>query len=191
MSVADSEEALALAFRRMPRMIVASFDLQTREDRFMLCLRLKADEHLRSVPVLLTSTDLDDDDLRRATDLRLLAIATSPEDCGKVLGAVEGILSVERPQRRKSDGRASRSDATNAYEPVLHRIRAEFVEMPGMTLTIEQVQRLCDIDRGFCLTVLDALVKDKFLCVNPDGTYARCAEGALLQRSIATRRRAS
>ena len=91
-SVADSEEALASAVRRMPRMVVASFDPQTREDRFLLCLRLKADERLRSVPVLLTSTDLDDDDLRRATDLRLLVIATSPGDCGKVLGAVGGML---------------------------------------------------------------------------------------------------
>ena len=114
MSVANSEDALASAVRRMPRIIVASFDSQTREDRFTLCVRLKADERLQSVPVLLTSMDLDDGDLRRATDLRLLAIATSPGDCGKVLGAVGGMLSVGRPQRRKVDGREPRSAAMNA-----------------------------------------------------------------------------
>jgi hypothetical protein len=38
------------------------------------------------------------------------------------------------------------------------RVRAEYVEMPGMRLTLEQVQRLCGIERALCQTVLDALV---------------------------------
>src|SRR5688572_530547 len=70
-SFAESDEALASATDRPPRIIVASFDSHTREDRFVLCLRLKAHPHLRSVPVLLTSPNIDDVDLHRATDLKL------------------------------------------------------------------------------------------------------------------------
>lgn len=53
------------------------------------------------------------------------------------------------------------------------RIRAEYLEMPGMTLTLEQVARLCGIDRSACQAVLDALVDVKFLCVTSNGAYAR------------------
>jgi hypothetical protein len=42
-----------------------------------------------------------------------------------------------------------------------------------MRLTIEQVQRLCGVERLLCQTVLDSLVDGKFLCVKSDGAYAR------------------
>ena len=53
------------------------------------------------------------------------------------------------------------------------RIRAEYLEMPGMTLRLEQVARLCGIERSACQVVLDALVETRFLCVKSDGAYAR------------------
>jgi len=56
---------------------------------------------------------------------------------------------------------------------VLERIRAEYLEMPGMRLKVEQVQRLFGVDASACRTVLDALVEGKFLYANPDGTYVR------------------
>jgi len=56
---------------------------------------------------------------------------------------------------------------------VLDRVRAEYLEMPGMKLRIEQVQRLCGIDETTCKLVLDALVKASILCLKSDGTYAR------------------
>jgi DNA-binding IclR family transcriptional regulator len=59
----------------------------------------------------------------------------------------------------------------------LERIRGEFLEMPGLRVTRAQVQRLCGIDESTCRTVLDSLVELKFLRLNPDGTYARVAEG--------------
>src|SRR5687767_13418059 len=40
-SVASSDEALAAVTERVPRMIVASFDPDTREDRFVFCVRLR------------------------------------------------------------------------------------------------------------------------------------------------------
>ena len=45
--------------------------------------------------------------------------------------------------------------------------------MPGMRLTLEQVQRLCGVERSICTMVLDSLLKSNFLCIKSDGAYAR------------------
>ena len=58
-------------------------------------------------------------------------------------------------------------------DSLLDRIRAEYLEMPGMTLRLEQVARLCGIDRSACQAVLEALVEAKFLSVTSNGAYAR------------------
>ena len=56
---------------------------------------------------------------------------------------------------------------------VLNRIRSEYIEMPGLTLKSEQLQRLCGVDGKACQEVLDTLVELGFLAVRPDGAYAR------------------
>jgi hypothetical protein len=61
----------------------------------------------------------------------------------------------------------------------LGRLRAEYLEMPGLRLTLEQAQRLCGVERSLCKKLLDALVDAKFLCVKSDGAYARTSEGEL------------
>ncbi len=57
------------------------------------------------------------------------------------------------------------------------RLRAEFLEMPGLCLKRDQVQRLCGVERAMCQMVLDALVGEEFLCVKLDGQYARLTTG--------------
>ena len=64
------------------------------------------------------------------------------------------------------------------HTALLKRIRAEYLEMPGLRLKVEQAQRLCGVERSACQHVLDMLVEMKFLCVKPDGTYARLVDGA-------------
>ncbi len=59
----------------------------------------------------------------------------------------------------------------------LDRLRGEYLEMPGLRLTVAQAQRLCGIERDTCQAVLDALVDAKFLCVKPNGMYARASDG--------------
>jgi len=56
---------------------------------------------------------------------------------------------------------------------ILQRIRAEFLEMPGLSLSPEQVQRLCGMDSTLCASVLTALVESGFLSKRSDGAYAR------------------
>jgi hypothetical protein len=62
-------------------------------------------------------------------------------------------------------------------KPTIERLRAEFLEMPGLRLTETQVQKLFGVDEAMCQAVLDALVSVKFLRLNRDGTYARVGEG--------------
>jgi hypothetical protein len=56
---------------------------------------------------------------------------------------------------------------------ITQRIRAEYLEMPGLSLTPEQVQRLCGVDTMLCETVLEALVESGFLTRRSDGAYGR------------------
>ena len=62
------------------------------------------------------------------------------------------------------------------HEPVpqiLQRIRSEYLEMPGLNLRPEQLQRLCGIDRALCQTALEVLVDTGFLSMRADGAYGR------------------
>ena len=59
----------------------------------------------------------------------------------------------------------------------IERLRAEFLEMPGLRLTLTQIHRFCGLERAVCSAALDTLVKERFLCANADGTYARLTEG--------------
>ena len=62
-------------------------------------------------------------------------------------------------------------------QEAVRRVRAEYLEMPGLWLHPTQVQRLCGMERDLCETVLAELVKSTFLCVKRDGQYARLTEG--------------
>ena len=59
------------------------------------------------------------------------------------------------------------------------RLRAEFLEMPGLRLKPDQVQRLCGVERTMCQLVLDELVSETFLCLKSDGHYARLTDGEM------------
>jgi hypothetical protein len=86
---------------------------------------------------------------------------------------------------------------TLPYQQVFERIRAEFLEMPGMQLTPEQVERLSGVDSGTCKVVLDDLVRAGFLGISANGSYGRLsgqstagvnvrrAESAEVQRAAA------
>ena len=60
-------------------------------------------------------------------------------------------------------------------DEVTDRIRAEYMEMPGLELTIWQVQRLWNLSEELCVRALLTLVQAKFLMVTSSGKYARRA----------------
>ena len=56
-------------------------------------------------------------------------------------------------------------------------IDAEFDEMPGMRLTVDQAMRLWLLDRQTCSGVLDSLVAAHFLERDRNGRYAKVHGG--------------
>ena len=67
---------------------------------------------------------------------------------------------------------------------LLNRARQEYLEMPGMRLTPQQLQRLCGIGPSLCDAVLESMVAARFLMVRPDGTYVRASDGLPQPRMI-------
>ena len=60
-----------------------------------------------------------------------------------------------------------------AIAELIVRVQAEYPEMPGLTLTESQAQRLWGLDGGTCALVLTALVERQFLRRTPTGAYLR------------------
>ena len=58
---------------------------------------------------------------------------------------------------------------------VTDRIRAEYVEMPGLALTVWQAQRLWNVSEELCVSALMTLVQTKFLMLTSSGKYVRRA----------------
>ena len=56
-------------------------------------------------------------------------------------------------------------------EAILRHVRAEFLEMPGLKLTIAQAQRLWGIDRATCETLIEELLACRFLARTRDGSF--------------------
>ena len=59
----------------------------------------------------------------------------------------------------------------------VERVRAEFIEMPGLRLTVPQASRLCGLDQAVCDRAVEALVHRDFLRRVSAGQLAR-AENA-------------
>ena len=59
---------------------------------------------------------------------------------------------------------------------IIGRIRGEFIEMPGLRLTLTQAQRLWGLDEATCSALLHLLTEQHFLTQRRDGTYARTIE---------------
>ena len=59
------------------------------------------------------------------------------------------------------------------FDEALRRVRAEYLEMPGLQLTPAQAARLWALDRRLCESVLTALVEARFLICTRDAAFAR------------------
>jgi hypothetical protein len=53
--------------------------------------------------------------------------------------------------------------SVRSIRDLIERVRAEYLEMPGLSPTSEQLERLCGIDCTICRLVLQALIDRKFL----------------------------
>lgn len=66
---------------------------------------------------------------------------------------------------------------TLAVDDIVRRIWAEYAEMPGLSLTIPQGQRLWGLDRTTCTSALDLLTSAGFLRKTVAGQFLRATDG--------------
>jgi hypothetical protein len=62
-------------------------------------------------------------------------------------------------------------------EDLARRIRNEYLEMPGLSLTLRQAQRMWQLHPSECEHLLDGLVESGFLARSTGGTFVRAGSG--------------
>lgn len=67
--------------------------------------------------------------------------------------------------------------AAAVSDDVLRRIWAEYAEMPGMSLTVYQGQRLWGLERNTCAAALELLTAAGFLRKTSGDKYIRATDG--------------
>ena len=75
----------------------------------------------------------------------------------------------------------------SAEDEVLRRVQGEFLEMPGLRLTVPQARRLWGLDATSCDALLGALVDAKFLFKTRDGAFMRVEHATPVRTSIRLR----
>ena len=73
-----------------------------------------------------------------------------------------------------------------SFAIVVDRVRAEFIEMPGMELTMGQATRLWNLGPDDCRHVLDSLVDAGFLRWTPRKTVMRTGRNLPIGDSLLT-----
>jgi hypothetical protein len=63
--------------------------------------------------------------------------------------------------------------AGDTFTVALRRAQAEFLEMPGLQLTVAQASRLWHFDSALCTAVLSRLVEQRFLVETRNRSFAR------------------
>ncbi len=79
-------------------------------------------------------------------------------------------------------GRPSERRNLSSRRALVRRIHGEFLEMPGLTLSIQQAARLFSLPTSVCTSVFGELVGGNCLRVTIDGRYAllrKSCEGAI------------
>jgi hypothetical protein len=63
-----------------------------------------------------------------------------------------------------------------------HRIRTDYTDMPGLSPTLRQAQRLWHLDAHTCSTLLTRLADAGFLRRTSNGRFVRCSPGLKAHR---------
>ena len=69
-------------------------------------------------------------------------------------------------------------------EDVLRRVQGEFLEMPGLRVTVAQARRLWGLDAAACDALLGALVDANFLFQTRDGAFMRVDSAQPVKASL-------
>ena len=76
-----------------------------------------------------------------------------------------------------ANGTARATYKTRAIGDLLLRVEGEYREMPGLSLTVPQAERLWGLDAITCASVLTALIERRVLTRTASGAYLRRSAG--------------
>jgi hypothetical protein len=71
----------------------------------------------------------------------------------------------------------STASAVAPADDLVRRVRCEYLEMPGLALTLGQAQRMWNLRRTECERLLGDLVDAGFLACTPLGMFVRADSG--------------
>lgn len=85
-----------------------------------------------------------------------------------------GTFSVERLSEgsKPFPGRKSERRTLAGRERLLQRVTSEFREMPDLRLTAREAERLFGLRSDICRRLIDRLMRDGVLRLDPEGRYA-------------------
>ena len=86
-------------------------------------------------------------------------------------GAILGRAKPSAPIVAPMDG--TEREGSMDVETLVHRVCAEFIEMPGLRLTFAQAVRLWGLTPAVCRRVVDELIAVGFLRQTPTGMLVR------------------
>ncbi len=164
-------------------------------DGFELCRRLRQTASTSRIPVITVAgagTFLDD--CERAEQVGADAVLVKPCHPYMLIAEIQRLLAravglslkareavdeakatTEQARSIRASTRVSRDHLLRLRERTgaLRRLRADFLELPGLRMTPQDGVRLWNLDVDICIRLLDSLVEDKFLIRTRDGRYKR------------------
>jgi len=87
------------------------------------------------------------------------------------------VAASSSPARATPTTRRSEMAGVDWLESVSRRVRNEYLEMPGLSLTLGQAQRMWHLCQGDCEHLLAGLVDSGFLVRTPRGAFVRADSG--------------
>lgn len=89
-----------------------------------------------------------------------------------VLGT-KSAIRLYREMETRPGGSKMMPVPTTTQDELIQRVRSEFLEMPGLQLSVPQACRLWGLDAATCGTLMEQLVKTNFLQRTRAGGFAR------------------
>jgi len=89
----DGEEAIELAFREMPDLILLDI-MMPKKDGYEVCVELKGDDRTANIPIIFLSAKTQTEDKIKGLDLGGADYVTKPFDRGEVLARVKAQLKI-------------------------------------------------------------------------------------------------
>jgi hypothetical protein len=108
--------------------------------------------------------------MRHEESEMLTARTTSATDEKAEKGTARGTRATERSKAT----RKTEPGTPPALQELFRRIEGEYREMPGLSLTLRQAERLWGLDRRTCEFALMTLIERRVLKRGMHGTYVWC-----------------